>query len=107
MIQFCKDVFASLRTYAFPLKVPYPPDKGGSRGVDLEGLKDRNYRFLRLNVRYLCNLRPSYKSIKRRTWKLQHALTTEQIDFYQKNGFLVIENFLDADELEEWQTMHG
>lgn len=34
---------------------------------------------------------------------MRHELATEQIDFYQENGFLVIENFLDADELEEWR----
>ena len=34
---------------------------------------------------------------------MQHELTESQINFYQENGFLVIENFLDADELAEWQ----
>lgn len=31
-------------------------------------------------------------------------LTPEQISAYQTNGFLVIENFLDAAELERWRT---
>ncbi len=34
---------------------------------------------------------------------MKHELTSEQIDFYRENGFLVIENFLDAEELAEWQ----
>ena len=33
---------------------------------------------------------------------MRDQLTKEQIEFYQTNGFLVIEDFLDADELEEW-----
>ena len=45
------DLNVYYRTYAFFLKVP---DKG-----DLGGLKDRNYRFLRPNVRYLRNVRKS------------------------------------------------
>ena len=44
--------FFYCRTYAFPLKVPLIR---GSVG----GLKDRNYRSLRLNVRYLRNVRKS------------------------------------------------
>jgi ectoine hydroxylase-related dioxygenase (phytanoyl-CoA dioxygenase family) len=34
---------------------------------------------------------------------MQHELTESQINFYQENGFLVIENFLDAEELAEWR----
>ena len=34
---------------------------------------------------------------------MRHELTAEQIDFYRENGYLVIENFLDADELAEWR----
>ncbi len=33
---------------------------------------------------------------------MRDELTEKQIEFYQTNGFLVIEDFLDADELEEW-----
>ena len=33
---------------------------------------------------------------------MHNELTESQINFYQENGFLVIENFLDADELAEW-----
>jgi phytanoyl-CoA hydroxylase len=35
---------------------------------------------------------------------MKNTLTTKQIDFYHENGFLVIENFLDADELADWRT---
>ncbi|HZP83634.1 MAG TPA: phytanoyl-CoA dioxygenase family protein [Chthonomonadaceae bacterium] len=35
---------------------------------------------------------------------MKDQLTAEQIASYRKNGFLVIENFLDADELARWQT---
>lgn len=31
-------------------------------------------------------------------------LTQEDIDEYQENGFVVIENFLDADELADWRA---
>ena len=34
---------------------------------------------------------------------MQNELTESQINFYQENGFLVIENFLDAEELAEWR----
>lgn len=34
---------------------------------------------------------------------MRNQLTDEQIASYRANGFLVIENFLDADELEEWR----
>ena len=34
---------------------------------------------------------------------MQNELTESQINFYQENGFLAIENFLNADELEEWR----
>ncbi|MDQ7947201.1 MAG: phytanoyl-CoA dioxygenase family protein [Pedobacter sp.] len=32
------------------------------------------------------------------------SLTTEQIQSYQKNGFLIIDDFLNAEELEQWRT---
>lgn len=35
---------------------------------------------------------------------MQNELTERQIDFFQGNGFLVIENFLDAAELERWRV---
>ena len=35
--------------------------------------------------------------------QMQNELTSEQIASYRENGFLVIENFLDADELAEWR----
>jgi phytanoyl-CoA hydroxylase len=31
------------------------------------------------------------------------AVTTEEIEQYQKNGFVVLENLIDADELERWR----
>lgn len=34
---------------------------------------------------------------------MKNQLSTEQIATYQENGFLVIENFLDAQELEAWR----
>ena len=34
---------------------------------------------------------------------MRDELTKEQVEFYQTNGFLVIEAFLDDDELEEWR----
>ena len=34
---------------------------------------------------------------------MQNELTESQINFYQENGFLVIENFLDAEELADWR----
>ena len=30
-------------------------------------------------------------------------LTTDQIAFYQENGYVVLENFLTPDELERWR----
>lgn len=35
---------------------------------------------------------------------MKTELTPEKINFYQENGFVVIEDFLDADELETWRT---
>ncbi|MEM7131142.1 MAG: phytanoyl-CoA dioxygenase family protein [Chloroflexota bacterium] len=35
---------------------------------------------------------------------MNSEITQEQIDFYQENGFVVIDNFLDADELETWRA---
>ena len=35
---------------------------------------------------------------------MNYQLTKEQIDSYQKNGFVVIENFLSPEELEDWRT---
>lgn len=34
---------------------------------------------------------------------MRHQLTTEQIESYRSSGFLVIENFLSEDELEQWR----
>ena len=34
---------------------------------------------------------------------MQHELTETQINFYRENGYLAIENFLDAEELAEWR----
>ena len=34
---------------------------------------------------------------------MKTELTTAQVEFYRENGFLVIENFLDAAELEHWR----
>ena len=33
---------------------------------------------------------------------MKHIISDEQIANYQENGFLVIEDFLDQDELERW-----
>src|SRR5262249_29328296 len=35
---------------------------------------------------------------------MKNQLSEQQIAFYRENGFLAIENFLDAQELERWQT---
>jgi phytanoyl-CoA hydroxylase len=35
---------------------------------------------------------------------LKSEVRQEQIDFYQENGFLVIHDFLDPGELEQWRT---
>ena len=34
---------------------------------------------------------------------MRDAISQEQIDFYQENGFIIIEDFLAPDELEEWR----
>lgn len=34
---------------------------------------------------------------------MKHQLTAKQIDSYQQNGFVVIEDFLSAEELEHWR----
>jgi len=34
---------------------------------------------------------------------MRHELTEQQIEYYRENGFLVVEGFLDAGELEEWR----
>lgn len=34
---------------------------------------------------------------------MRSELVQEQIDFYRKNGFILIDNFLDAGELENWR----
>ncbi|GAB3263375.1 phytanoyl-CoA dioxygenase family protein [Larkinella harenae] len=36
---------------------------------------------------------------------MNYQLTDEQIRDYQTNGFILIENFLDAEELEHWRTV--
>src|SRR6476661_8422202 len=33
---------------------------------------------------------------------MKHEITKEQIDFYHENGFVIIENFLNAEELASW-----
>src|SRR6059058_1998356 len=35
---------------------------------------------------------------------MKHLLTSEQIQYYQTNGFIVIDNFLSQDELEHWRN---
>jgi phytanoyl-CoA hydroxylase len=35
---------------------------------------------------------------------MRNQLTTEQIERYRENGFLVIENWLDTQELEQWRA---
>ena len=34
---------------------------------------------------------------------MNNQLSENQIKFYRKNGFLVVEDFLSADELEHWR----
>src|SRR6201992_333235 len=34
---------------------------------------------------------------------MNYQLSKAQVEFYQKNGFLVVDDFLDADELQHWQ----
>lgn len=34
---------------------------------------------------------------------MKTALTSDQLDAYRRDGFLVVEGFLDADELEDWR----
>jgi phytanoyl-CoA hydroxylase len=36
---------------------------------------------------------------------MKNQLSEAQIALYQENGFLVIENFLDASELAHWQKV--
>lgn len=38
---------------------------------------------------------------------MRDALTAEQIDRYRQDGFLIIEGFLDSQELEDWRTQVG
>ncbi len=38
------------------------------------------------------------------TLSVRQQLSAQQIDSYQTNGFLVIENFLDPEELKTWRT---
>jgi len=35
---------------------------------------------------------------------MNHRVTKDQIDFFQKNGFIIIEDFLSPDELEHWRA---
>ena len=35
---------------------------------------------------------------------MNYQVNKGQVEFYQKNGFLVIEDFLSADELEHWRA---
>ncbi|MBZ0212364.1 MAG: phytanoyl-CoA dioxygenase family protein, partial [Nitrospirae bacterium] len=34
---------------------------------------------------------------------MKHHLSADQIEAYRRDGFLVVEGFLDAAELEEWR----
>ena len=38
---------------------------------------------------------------------MNHSVTEEQIQFYQDNGFVVIHDFLNEDELETWRQYVG
>ena len=38
---------------------------------------------------------------------MQTAISKSQYDFYQDNGFVVIENFLNGEELEDWRQAMG
>ncbi len=38
---------------------------------------------------------------------MNHTVSDEQIAFYQENGFVAIDDFLDADELETWRDYVG
>ena len=38
---------------------------------------------------------------------MKHHLTSEQISSYRENGFLIIEDFLDREELDNWREMVG
>ncbi len=35
---------------------------------------------------------------------MNHTISQEQINFYQENGYIVIEDFLSADELAQWRS---
>jgi ectoine hydroxylase-related dioxygenase (phytanoyl-CoA dioxygenase family) len=36
--------------------------------------------------------------------KMKTDISKTQVDFYQKNGYLIVENFLNADELDFWRS---
>ena len=38
---------------------------------------------------------------------MNHTIAAEQIQFYRDNGYVVLDNFLDADELETWRQYVG
>ena len=38
---------------------------------------------------------------------MRHLLTSAQISSYRANGFLIVEDFLDKDELDTWRTAVG
>ncbi len=38
---------------------------------------------------------------------VRYELTTDEIESYRDNGFVVIEDFLDAAELEDWRAVVG
>ncbi len=38
---------------------------------------------------------------------MKHILTDEQITSYRENGFLIIEDFLERDELDNWRAAVG
>ena len=36
---------------------------------------------------------------------MENELTKEQIEFYRRNGFIVIEDFLSTEELDKWSSV--
>jgi hypothetical protein len=41
--------------------------------------------------------------VKKGTRAMNYQITNEQVAFYRENGFVILENFLDAGELETWR----
>ena len=46
---------------------------------------------------------PKAVSRSERVFQVNTHLTREQIDFYQDNGYIIVEDFLTPDELETWR----